>query len=167
MKNDDITDIYTYMRLFATDLGERILERYPALHQFNHAWPRCSEHHFQRNGDCEALADSTYGIGGCRVRCRKDPDFPERRCTCRVKGGHIQRSPWCRPIWYRSGREAFLTIPGIRVFLIDDIRTGGDAKSPHGINEVRLKSGMIVREGFETTLSDLRLRKQYASSRKR
>jgi len=64
-------------------------------------------------------------------------------------------------------REAFLTIPGLRVFLIDDLRNGGDEKSPHGINEVRLKSGRIVREGLQTTLSDMRLKKQYGSSRKR
>ena len=64
-------------------------------------------------------------------------------------------------------REAFLTIPGIRVFLIDDMRNSGDAKVPHGINEVRLKGGNIIREGLQTSLSDLRLRKQYASSRKR
>jgi len=52
-------------------------------------------------------------------------------------------------------REAFLTIPGIRVFLIDDMRNGGDEKSSHGINEVRLKHRTIVREGLHTNLSDL------------
>jgi hypothetical protein len=56
-------------------------------------------------------------------------------------------------------------VPGIRVFLIDDMRNGGDEKAPQGVNEVRLKRGMIVREGLRTTLSDLRLRKQYRSSR--
>jgi superfamily II DNA or RNA helicase len=29
-------------------------------------------------------------------------------------------------------REAFLTIPGIRVFLIDDLRNGGNGNTPHG-----------------------------------
>ena len=64
-------------------------------------------------------------------------------------------------------REAFLTLPGIRVFLIDDLRNGGDENTPHGVNEVRLKQGRIVREGLHTTLSDMRLRKQSASSRER
>jgi len=64
-------------------------------------------------------------------------------------------------------REALRTVPGIRVFLIDDMRNGGDEKAPQGVNEVRLKRGMIVREGLRTTLSDLRLRKQYRSSRER
>jgi superfamily II DNA or RNA helicase len=64
-------------------------------------------------------------------------------------------------------REAFLIIPGIRVFLIDDLRNGGDEKAAHGVNEVRLKHGRIVRDGLQTTLTELRLRKQYLSSRKR
>lgn len=64
-------------------------------------------------------------------------------------------------------REALRTAPGIRVFLIDDMRNGGDEKAPHGVNEVRLKRGMIVREGLRTTLSDLRLRKKYRSPRER
>jgi superfamily II DNA or RNA helicase len=64
-------------------------------------------------------------------------------------------------------REAFLTVSGIRVFLIDDLRNGGDGNMPHGVNEVRLKHGRIVREGLRTTLSDMRLRKQCASSRQR
>ena len=64
-------------------------------------------------------------------------------------------------------REAFLTLPGIRVFLIDDLRNGGDENKFHGVNEVRLRHGRIVRDGFRTTLSELRLRKESSSSRKR
>src|SRR5579872_7249832 len=64
-------------------------------------------------------------------------------------------------------REAFQTLPGIRVFLIDDLRNSGDENKYHGVNEVRLKQGCIVREGLRTTLSELRLRKGSPSSRKR
>jgi hypothetical protein len=39
-------------------------------------------------------------------------------------------------------REALLTMPGIRVFLIDDMRNGGDEKTPLGVNNARLKRGM-------------------------
>jgi hypothetical protein len=38
-------------------------------------------------------------------------------------------------------REAFLTLPGLRVFLIDDLRNGGDENRSHGVNEVRLRPG--------------------------
>src|SRR5258707_3572858 len=64
-------------------------------------------------------------------------------------------------------REAFLTLPGVRVFMIDDLRNGGDENKCHGVNEVRLRPGRVVREGFRTTLSELRLRKDSVSSRKR
>ena len=53
-------------------------------------------------------------------------------------------------------RETFLTLPHVRVFLIDDMRNGGDPKEPHGINEVRLRRGEIVREGLHTSLAELR-----------
>ena len=43
------------------------------------------------------------------------------------------------------------------MFLIDDMRNGGDPKQPHGVNEVRLRRGEIVREGLHTTLADMRM----------
>src|SRR5438270_10503213 len=64
-------------------------------------------------------------------------------------------------------REAFLTLPGVRVFLIDDLRNGGDEHKPHGVNEVRFDHGRMVRQGLRTTLSELRLRRDMPSSRKR
>ena len=36
-------------------------------------------------------------------------------------------------------REAFLTLPGVRVLLIDDLRNGGDENKSHGVNELRLR----------------------------
>jgi hypothetical protein len=64
-------------------------------------------------------------------------------------------------------REAFFTLPGVRVFLIDDLRNGGDENKSHGVNEVRFKQGRMVREGLHTTLSELRLRKESRSPRGR
>jgi hypothetical protein len=63
--------------------------------------------------------------------------------------------------------EAFLTLPGLPVFLIDDLRNGGDENKSHRVNEVRLRQGCIVRAGLHTTLSELRLRKDSPASRKR
>jgi hypothetical protein len=54
-------------------------------------------------------------------------------------------------------RETFLTLPSVRVFLIDDMRNGGDSKQPHGVNEVRLRRGEIAREGLHTSLADMRM----------
>ena len=86
---------------------------------------------------------------------------------------HMQRSPFTAlamvppRLVEKWKREAFLTLPGLRVFLIDDLRNGGDENRFHGVNELRLRQGRIVREGLHTTLSELRLRKNSLSSRKR
>ena len=63
-------------------------------------------------------------------------------------------------------REAFLTLPRVRVFLIDGLRDRSTS-SPNGIREVKLKHGRIVRDGLDTTLTDLRLRKTSRSARAR
>ena len=67
---------------------------------------------------------------------------------------------WCR--------EILITIPGARVFMIDGLRTPTrSGAGPYGVNEVRYRSGRIVREGLHTTLTDLRLRKSSKSARDR
>ena len=63
-------------------------------------------------------------------------------------------------------REAFLTLSRVRVFLIDGLRDR-NTSSPTGVHEVKLKHGRIVRDGFCTTLTDLRLRKTSRSPRDR
>jgi hypothetical protein len=64
-------------------------------------------------------------------------------------------------------REAFLTLAGFRIFLIDDLRNCGDDNNSHGVNVVRLRQGRIVCERWRTTLSALRSRTDSPSSRKR
>ena len=54
---------------------------------------------------------------------------------------------WCR--------ETLLTVPRVRVFLIEGVRIGGGSTGHPGVNEVRLRSGRIVREGLQTTLQRL------------
>ena len=60
---------------------------------------------------------------------------------------------WCR--------EAILTLPRVRVFIIDGLRTPTNSNSHHGVNEVKLRNKRIVREGLRTSLSELRLRKTF------
>ena len=64
-------------------------------------------------------------------------------------------------------RECFMTLPRVRVFIIDGLRTPTSAKSHYGVNEVKLRNGQIVREGLKTSLTELRLRKSSPSARKR
>ena len=64
-------------------------------------------------------------------------------------------------------RECFLTLPGVRVFFIDGVRNGASSNGFTGVNEVKFRSGRIVREGLKTTLSELRLAKRHRSARAR
>ena len=61
-------------------------------------------------------------------------------------------------------REAFLTLPRVRVFLIDGLRDR-NTSSPNGIHEVKLRHGRVVRDGICTTLTELRLPKTSRSPR--
>jgi len=70
-------------------------------------------------------------------------------------------------ICLKWARECFLTLPHVRVFIIDGIRNGVGSNGFTGVNEVRLRNGRIVREGLHTTLSDMRLRKDAGSARAR
>jgi hypothetical protein len=66
---------------------------------------------------------------------------------------------WCR--------ETILTLPRVRVFIIDGLRTPTSSNSHYGVNEVKLRNKRIVREGLRTSLSELRLRGASPSARKR
>ena len=173
---DELSTIYDYMRSYAPLLGERILQEYPALQQFDD--PICPrlEQLLRRPKPAQNVA--IMGVVKRWQRARTAMFVAEcgtGKTLMSLAAIHVHSAgkpytalamapPHLVEKW---AREAFLTIPGIRVFLIDDLRNGGDEKSPHGINEVRLKSGRIIREGLQTTLSDMRLKKQYGSSRKR
>ena len=57
----------------------------------------------------------------------------------------------------KRARESFQTLPGVRVFLIDGLRTPTSAKGHYGVNELKVRNGRIVREGLKASLSELRL----------
>src|SRR5713226_9527850 len=172
----ELSTIYDYMRAHAALLGERILQEYPALHQFdNPASPRITGL-LRRPFPAQTIA--IMGVAKRWQQARTAMVVAECGTgkTLISLGAihvHSQRSlftaltmvpPHLVEKW---AREAFLTLPGVRVFMIDDLRNGVDENKSHGVNEVRLRQGRIVREGFRTTLSELRLRKDSPSSRKR
>ena len=66
---------------------------------------------------------------------------------------------WCR--------EAILTLPRVRVFIIDGPRTPTNSNGHRGANEVELRNKRIVREGLRASLSELRLRRTSPSARRR
>src|SRR5260370_24232698 len=50
-------------------------------------------------------------------------------------------------------REAFLTLPRVRVFFIDGLRTPTGSVCHVGVNEATLRNGPIIREGLRTPLN--------------
>ena len=67
----------------------------------------------------------------------------------------------------KTARETFLTLPRVRVFFIDGLRSPTHAKAHVGVSEVKLRNGGIVREGLHTSLTELRLRKSFANAGER
>lgn len=172
----ELTDIYTYMRAFSKPLGERILERYPALHQVGDpVSPRIAT---LLRTPFPAQAVAIMGLvkrwqeartAMVVAECGAGKTLISLGAMHVAHEGHPYTALAMVPphLVQKWAREALLTIPGIRVFFLDDMRNGGDERSPHGVNEVRLKGSMIVREGLQTSLSDLRLRKHFANARQR
>jgi superfamily II DNA or RNA helicase len=172
----ELDTIYSYMRAFSDQLGQRILQEYPALHRFEDPVSPRIEGLLRRPFPAQSIA-----IMGVAKRWRQSrtanvvAECGTGKTLISLGAVHVHSEG--RPytslamvpphLVEKWAREAFRTIPGIRVFLIDDMRNGGDEKAPHGVNEVRLKRGAIIREGLHTTLSDIRLKKQYTDARER
>ncbi len=172
----ELSTIYDYMRANASLLGARILLEYPALHQFEDPVSPRIENLLRKPFPAQTIA--IMGLAKRWHEARTGMVIAEcgtGKTLISLGAIHVHSAgkpftslamvpPYLVEKW---AREAFLTLPGIRVFLIDDLRNGGDENKFHGVNEVRFRQGRIVREGFRTTLSELRLRKQSSSSRKR
>jgi len=172
----ELSTIYDYMRSHAALLGERILQEYPALHQFDDSVSPRLVGLLRKPFPAQTIA--IMGVAKRWQQARTAMLVAECGTgkTLISLGAiqvHSQGSPFTAltmvppHLVEKWAREAFFTLPGIRVFLIDDLRNGGDENKSHGVNEVRLRQGRIVREGLHTTLSELRLRKDSPSSRKR
>lgn len=172
----ELSNIFDYMRAHATPLGERIMRQFPALHQFGDPVSPRIEGLLRRPFPAQAIA--IMGLAKRWQQARTSMVVAECGTgKTLISLGAIHVHSEGRPftglamvpphLVEKWARETFLTLPGARVFLIDDLRNGGDENRSHGVNEVRLRQGRIVREGLRTTLSELRLQKESPSSRKR
>ncbi|HWR13475.1 MAG TPA: helicase-related protein [Terriglobales bacterium] len=165
MKQDDITDIATYLTQHSDEIGNRILTSYPALYGAEEAPSPLLAEMLRTPYPAQTIA--VMGVSRRWQQARNANVVAEcgtgktlialssmlvhsagRRFT-----GLVMAPPHLVEKW---AREAFLTLPQIRVFLIDDMRNGGSPREAHGINEVQLRRGEIVREGLHTSLSELR-----------
>jgi superfamily II DNA or RNA helicase len=176
MKEDNINSIFTYLRANAALLGARILQEYPALHQFEDPVSPRIESLLRRPFPAQTIA--IMGLAKRWQRARTGMVVAECGTgKTLISLGAIYVHSEAKPftalamvpphLVEKWAREAFLTLPGVRVFFIDDLRNGGDENTFHGINEVQLKHGRVVREGLHTSLSELRLRRDSPSSKKR
>ena len=161
----NLDTIHDYLRTHSEEIGERILSSYPALfgageapspllsHMLRTPYPAQTlaimgvSKRWQLASNANVVAECGSGktliaLGSMLVHSAGRP-----------YSGLVMAPPHLVEKW---ARETFLTLPQVRVFLIDDMRNGGDPKEPHGINEVRLRRGEIVREGLHTSLAELR-----------
>ncbi len=176
MKHANITDIATYLRLYGGELGNRVLAQFPPLHgPDNPIWPALKQlkrrpfpaqtlaimgivKRWQEARCAAAVAEC--GTGKTLISLGSVFTHAHGRaftCLAMVPPQLVEK--WCR--------EAILTLPGIRVFVIDGCRNGLSSNGFTGVNEVRLRNGRIVREGLKTSLSDMRLAKGHRSARAR
>jgi len=172
----ELSTIYDYMRANANFLGARILEQFPALHQVHDPLSPRIEGLLRKPFPAQAIA--IMGLAKRWQQARTGMVVAECGTgkTLISLGAihvHSEGNPFTAlamvppHLVEKWAREAFLTVPGLRVFLIDDLRNGGDENKSHGVNEVRFKHGRIMREGLRTSLSDLRLRRSGSSPRNR
>ena len=171
-----LTTIGDYLRLHGAALGERVLGQFPPLHEPADPVSSALKQLKRRPFPAQALA--IMGIA---------KKWEEARCAAAVaecgtgktlislgsifthSNGRLFTTLAMVPpqLVEKWSRECFLTLPGVRVFVIDGCRNGVASNGFSGVNEVRFWNGRIVREGVRTTLSDLRLAKTHRSARAR
>jgi hypothetical protein len=160
-----VENYFDYLRAMAHQLGERIVQTYPALQSPKDAPAKGLEDLLRTPLPAQALA-----ITGLVKYLRK---AHAARIVAECGAGktfmslgtihiHAGTKPYsaivmCPPhIVQKWAREVLLTVPHARTFIIEDLRNGGDPKKAHGIVEVKLEKGAIVAKGITTTLPKLR-----------
>jgi Helicase conserved C-terminal domain len=169
------TTIDSYLRQFANELGERILQSFPPLHGPDDPPSPLLGNLLRKPypGQTLAVMGVVKRLAQARsaavvAECGTGKTLISLASTYLAAGGKgftplVLAPPHLTTKW---ARESLHTIPRARVFLIDGLRDGV-SKSRNGIQEVRLRRGQVVREGLKTTLTDLRLSKHYPNARAR
>ena len=169
--------IEAYLRRFSGELGERILASYPALHDVNDPVSPRIKSLLRKPFAAQTLA--IMGVVRRWEQARTAAVVAEcgtGKTLISLAAVHVHSAgkpftaiamvpPHLTEKW---AREALLTIPGLRVFMVDALRNSrAGSKAPSGVSEVKWKHGHIIRQGLHTTLTDLRLRKHHRSARAR
>jgi hypothetical protein len=168
--------ISEYLRICTSEMGERILESFPPLHAVDDPPSPMIAKLLRRAYPAQVLA--IMGLvrrwqqaraGAVIAECGTGKTLISLGAVhTHAEGRRFSALAMVPPqLVEKWARESFLTLPSVRVFLIDGLRTPTSAKGHYGVNEVKLRNGRIVREGLKTGLSELRLRKASPSARKR
>jgi hypothetical protein len=169
-------DINEYLRTWALELGERILQTYPPLQGFDDAASPLAAQLLRKPFPAQRLA--MMGVVKRWNDARGAAVIAECGTgkTLIALGAvhvHSDRKPFTAlamvppQLVEKWAREAFRTLPRVRVFFIDGLRTPTSSNGHAGVNEVKLRHGRIIREGLRTTLTELRQRKTARTARQR
>src|ERR1700694_1195781 len=132
--------IFEYMSHHSRELGERILRDFPALHRVEDAVsPRIED---LRRKPFPAQNVAIMGIAKRWKDWRTAAIVGEMGTGKTLMAlGAIDVPRHGKPynalmmvpphLIEKTAREAFQTLRGIRVFMIDDLRNGGDSAAPH------------------------------------
>jgi len=157
-------------------LGERILQTYPPLHSFDDSASPLTGQLLRKPFPAQTLA--MMGVVKRWHEARGAAVIAEcgtGKTLISLGAVHVHSDlkpftalamvpPQLVEKW---AREAFLTLPRVRVFFIDGLRTPTGSVGHVGVNEVRLRNGRIIREGLRTTLTELRQRRTARTARQR
>ena len=165
MSQDSIVDIASYLRANATELGERILETFPPLQNTKDTVAPQIATLLRKALPAQALAITGTAkylrqARAARIvaECGAGKTFMALGAIHVLSDGGLSTTLVMCPshITHKWAREALVTIPRARAFLVEDLRNGGDSRKAHGVSEVKLRKGRIVYEGMRLSLSDLR-----------
>src|SRR6266446_2098299 len=145
---DNIPDIAAYLRAWALALGERILQTYPPLHSFDDAASPLTGQLLRKPFPAQTLA--MMGVVKRWNEARGAAVIAEcgtgkTLISLGAVHVHSDRKPFTAltmvppQLVEKWAREAFQTLPLVRVFFIDGLRTPASSVGHVGISEVRLR----------------------------
>lgn len=168
--------ISDYLRAYGNALGDRVLNQFPPLHAATDPIGPLLHGLKRRPFPAQALAIMGIAKRWQHARCAAAVAECGTGKTLISLGSvftHADGRPFTSlamvppQLVEKWARECFLTLPTVRVFMIDGVRNCVGSNGFTGVNEVRFRNGRVVREGLKTTLSDMRLAKTHRSARAR
>jgi len=160
-----LSTIFDYMRAYSTELSDRILTTFRPLHSpAEPASPLLGLLNRTllpaQTVVVMAVAKYLHKANAAKIvgECGTGKTFMSlASCYVHADGEHhtglVMAAPHLVEKW---AREIFNSIPHSRVFLIHDMRNGGDPRKPHGVTEVRWQNNRLVRSGWAGSLTEMR-----------